>query len=215
VSAVEVVNGTLPAIQVFADEWARLRGGTPQVALRTRLFELGELRPPVGIGGRLRVAGPDDLDLALAWFEQFHSAADEQAGRPADAVTGGGNSSDREDIRRRIAAGRIWFWDDEQGRTVHLTAANLPSFGVARVGPVYTPKQFRGHGYARAAVAEVSRLLRDRGARVCLFTDQANATSNQVYESIGYRPVVEMANMLVSAEPPQRENDSSSSRAST
>jgi predicted GNAT family acetyltransferase len=37
------------------------------------------------------------------------------------------------------------------------------------------------------------------GARVCLFTDQANPTSNKIYQAIGFRPVVDMANLLVSA----------------
>ena len=64
---------------------------------------------------------------------------------------------------------------------MHLTAHNPPSFGVARIGPVYTPSEHRGHGYASAAVAAVSRMLRERGAEVCLFTDQANPTSNKIY----------------------------------
>ena len=51
--------------------------------------------------------------------------------------------------------------------------------------------------YASAAVAQVSRLLRDSGERACLFTDQANPTSNKIYEAIGYRRVVDMANLRV------------------
>ena len=70
---------------------------------------------------------------------------------------------------------------------MHLTAHNPPSFGVARVGPVYTPGAHRGHGYASATVAAVSRMLREAGAEVCLFTDQANPTSNKIYAAIGYR----------------------------
>jgi predicted GNAT family acetyltransferase len=71
---------------------------------------------------------------------------------------------------------------------MHLTAANPPSLGVARIGPVFTPKPERGRGYASAAVAEVSRLIRDGGSRTCLFTDRANPTSNRIYQSPGYRP---------------------------
>jgi predicted GNAT family acetyltransferase len=37
---------------------------------------------------------------------------------------------------------------------------------------------------------------------VCLFTDAANATSNGVYERLGYRPVVEMANLVIEGQPP-------------
>jgi predicted GNAT family acetyltransferase len=62
---------------------------------------------------------------------------------------------------------------------------------------VYTPKEHRGRGYASAAVAAVSRMLRDQGARVTLFTDQANPVSNAIYQRLGYRPVVDQANLLV------------------
>ncbi len=74
---------------------------------------------------------------------------------------------------------------------------NAPSFGVARVGPVYTPGAHRGHGYASVLTAHVSRLLRDSGTRVCLFTDQANPTSNKIYAAIGYERVVDMANLVI------------------
>ena len=55
----------------------------------------------------------------------------------------------------------------------------------------------RGHGYASAAVAEVSRRLLAAGHRVCLFTDQANPTSNRIYQALGYEPVVDMATLRI------------------
>jgi len=106
-------------------------------------------------------------------------------------------AEDADTMLRRIAAGRVWFWEDEHGERVHLTGVNPPSYGVARVGPVYTPKTHRGRGYASAAVAEVSRRILDEGGRACLFTDQANPTSNKIYEALGYRRVVDMANVVV------------------
>jgi predicted GNAT family acetyltransferase len=45
-------------------------------------------------------------------------------------------------------------------------------------------------------------MLLDQGARVCLFTDQANPTSNKVYARVGFEPVVEMANLVISAPAP-------------
>ena len=78
-----------------------------------------------------------------------------------------------------------------------MTGANPPTFGVARVGPVYTPPSQRGRGWASNAVAEVSRMIRAQGSRACLFTDQANPTSNKIYAALGYRPVVDMANLVI------------------
>jgi DNA ligase D-like protein (predicted 3'-phosphoesterase) len=189
------VNGSLPAAQVCAGELARLQGGQVEVAQHTRLFELGELRPPEGVPGRLRAATLDDLDLAAEWLDRFLVDADAQAGRAPTAHEPG----DPADVRRRIEQGTYWFWLDEDGHRVHLTGANPPAFGVARIGPVYTPQPQRRKGFAGAAVAAVSRRLRDAGVRVCLYTDQANPTSNDIYEAIGFRPVVDQANLVIVA----------------
>jgi predicted GNAT family acetyltransferase len=189
-------NGALPAARVFAEETARLTGRTARVNVHTRLFELDELIPPTrSVPGRLRRATADDLDVVRAWFAAFIADADEQAGRPAGSM--GDAVPEDEATLRRIDAGYIWLWEDADGRRVHLTAANPPSFGVARIGPVYTPRDQRGRGWASAAVAAVSQHLLDLGARPCLFTDQANPTSNGIYIALGYRPVVDMAFMLV------------------
>ena len=43
-------------------------------------------------------------------------------------------------------------------------------------------------------------MLLDDGSRVCLFTDLANPTSNRIYAALGFRPVVDMANLVVAEE---------------
>jgi len=193
--AVLGVNGALPAVEVFATELAKIVGGRVEVAQHTRLHELGELTAPSPVQGRLQVATADDLDLVADWFAAFMGDADEQAGRPRG--TSAHEVPERAEMLRKIAAGQIWFWVDGSGERVHLTGANPPAFGVARLGPVYTPPAQRGRGWASNAVAEVSRRIQADGARVCLFTDQANPTSNKVYAALGYRPVVDMANLVI------------------
>ena len=80
---------------------------------------------------------------------------------------------------------------------VHLTGAQQPAHGVTRIGPVYTPPGRRGHGFASAAVAGVTGEFVAAGVRVCLFTDQANPTSNRIYQALGFEPVVDMVNLVV------------------
>ena len=61
---------------------------------------------------------------------------------------------------------------------------------MVRVGPVYTPPELRGRGYAGAATAAASQAALDAGVRqVVLYTDLANPTSNALYQRLGYRPV--------------------------
>ncbi|MBI2244122.1 MAG: GNAT family N-acetyltransferase [Nocardioides sp.] len=193
------VNGALPAARLVAEEAARLAGGEVRVHEHLRLFRLGELVVPPSPPGRLRLATSDDLDLALEWFRAFGVAAAEQAGRSEphampDLTT--------DDMLERIDQGVVWLWEDERGEAVHLTAANPPANGVTRVGPVYTPSLHRGRGYAGAAVAEVSRQYVEQGVRCCLFTDQANPTSNRIYQALGYEAVVDMANLVITTPGP-------------
>ena len=144
------VNGALPAARIVADELARLDGRTVRVDEHLRLFVLGELVVPPAPAGALRLATRDDAELTLAWFLAFEAAAAEQAGRPVSTDTLEGFTLD--DMVARIDEGVIWLWEDESGERVHVTGANPPAYGVTRVGPVYTPTEHRGRGYASAAV---------------------------------------------------------------
>ncbi|HEU4568019.1 MAG TPA: GNAT family N-acetyltransferase [Marmoricola sp.] len=187
------VNGALPTAETLASEYAALTGRTASVVEHTRLFELEELVEPPLPEGQLRMATPEDLDLALEWYRSFGREAAEQAGHAEEHAM----FEDEAGMLRRFDEGRVWLWVDGNGERVHLTGHNLPSLGVARIGPVFTPKEHRGHGYASAAVAEVSRMLRDQGSRVTLFTDQANPVSNAIYQRIGFRAVVDQVNIAV------------------
>ncbi len=188
-------NGALPAVQVFCDDMAAATGRQARVGQHTRLFELGELVEPPPVPGRLRPATLAEQPLVASWYEAFMVDADEQAGRePGESPH---ETPADDEMSRRIAGGRVFVWADVADRPVNVTAATSPAYGVSRIGPVYTPREHRGRGYASAAVHAVSALLREQGERPCLFTDQANPTSNKIYEAIGYRRVVDMANLRV------------------
>lgn len=188
-------NGALPAVRTFCDQMARAAGRTTDVAQHTRLFELTRVVAPRPVEGRLRPATPDELELVASWYDAFMADADEQAGR--EPGVSAHETPEADELQRRIDTGRIFVWDNATGSPVNLTAASMPSYGVSRIGPVYTPREHRGRGYASAAVAAASAILLDNGERPCLFTDQANPTSNKIYEAIGYERVVDMANLVV------------------
>ena len=187
-------NGALPAVQVFCEEMATATGTRVVVGQHTRLFELGELKEPAEVSGLLREATLGEQEVVTGWYLAFMTDADEQAGRPPGASAH--ESPEPEEMRRRIETGQVFVWEVD-GVPVHVTAASTPAFGVSRIGPVYTPKEHRGHGYASRAVYEVSKRLRDSGTRACLFTDRANPTSNRIYEALGYQRLVDMANLRV------------------
>lgn len=188
---VVAANGALPAARVVSDELARLTGARVEVSKHTRLFALDAVVAPPRPAGRLRPASYDEDERCLAWFRAFSDDAAAQAGRAPEP--GRDEQFDLDEIRDRIAGGRILVWEAPDGEVVHLTGVNVPAFGVVRIGPVYTPSAHRGRGYASAAVAEASQQVLDAGLRPCLFTDQANPTSNRIYQALGYEAVVDTA----------------------
>lgn len=185
-------NGAVAAVRAYTDEVLRATGGTVHEGRPDRLWEATAITvPDPAPPGRARRATPHDLALVEAWFDVFHAEADAQAGRPPEAeplrVAG---------ARQRVEDGEVWLWDVD-GEVVHLTAARPPSFGVVRIGPVYTPPEHRGHGYARALVADVARRELDAGHRICLYTDRDNPVSNRTYAAIGFEPVLDQVNLAV------------------
>ena len=158
------------------------RGGPPgRLHMSERIFRLSEVIPPAFVAGRVRVAEPTDRDLVIDWLGGFMDEAGLEPKDRAETVA----MADRWLARR----GRtLYLWDD--GRPVSLAGIGSPTPHGLRVGPVYTPPDLRGRGYASALVAAMSQAALDEGRTFCfLFTDLANPTSNHIYGTIGYEPV--------------------------
>ncbi len=103
------------------------------------------------------MATADDRDLVVRWLAAFAGDTNDPA---APEVTA--------EVDRRIAHGAFALWDD--GGPVCLVGTRDPVAGYARIGPVYTPPEQRGRGYATACVEHQSRLLVERGSRCVLYT---------------------------------------------
>ena len=133
--------------------------------------------------GRMREAGPDDLPTVLVWLQAF---ADEALGETPHV----------EDVelsyrRKEADPNGAWLvWDD--GGPVSLAAFGNPTPNGTRIGPVYTPPDQRGRGYATSLVADLTAERLAAGLAFCfLFTNLANPTSNAIYARIGYEPVAD------------------------
>lgn len=171
--AVPGVNSTDEVARAFADTWCRRTGATARPGVRSRLYRLGRLVPPV-VEGQSRVAGAADRDVLADWL----TACGEELHEPLTSAV------ETADAGVRDGAYGLWEVD---GTPVALAGKRRPAGGVVRVGPVYTPREHRGHGYGSAVTAAVSASAHPH--EVVLFTDLANPTSNSIYAKIGYRPV--------------------------
>jgi GNAT superfamily N-acetyltransferase len=179
------VVGARPEVEAFAAFWCERAGTAPVTRRGQGIFQLDRVEPVSGVTGRMRQTGtPEQRGLLIDWWRAF---AAEALGETAT------ESSVAREIDHRFDAAEagIVFWDDDG--PVSFAAYGNPTPNGIRIGPVYTPPDRRGRGYASALVASLSgRLLRER--RFCfLYTDLANPTSNKIYEQIGYRRVCESA----------------------
>lgn len=167
--------------RAFAERWQARTGRAYRAGIQERIYRLSAVRPVSGVAGSMRHATAADREVLTRWLMAFHAEAQPDSDH-VDA---------KEWLDQAFASPlrTIALWEDG-GQPVSLAggARNTPT--GARVGPVYTPTERRGRGYASACVAALSQELLESGRRFCfLFTNLANPTSNHIYQVIGYEPV--------------------------
>ena len=147
------------------------------------IYALDAVVPAATAARRPRPAAPGRPGAAVRWWGEFGVEAlgaleqdEEQNGRNVDhklATPGNG----------------IALWE-VGGEPVSAVGYGSPTPTGVRIGPVYTPPEHRGRGYASALTAHVSAEQLAAGRDFCfLYTDLANPTSNKIYVAIGYRRV--------------------------
>lgn len=179
-------SGMRPEVEAFAAAWAERTGATRNSHMDQRLYRLGQLAPPTEVDGEPAMGRSDDIGLLADWQAAFRYEAGHHGGDrwPTERI---GNQ-----IRDTLAAGGAYLLWRADGRPVSLAAASVPRNGMSRIGPVYTPEEFRGRGYGSAVTAAASQWAMDKGAdHVVLFTDLSNPVSNSIYQRIGFVPVAD------------------------
>ena len=188
------IVGNVPLVEPAAERLAGASHRTAERILSQGVYGLTAVRDVARAPGEPRPAGPRDRGLLLDWLRAFVTEAvpdpDEVFRRMERAL----------DSRFGIESAGFWFWEDG-GRPVSLAAFSGPTPTGIRIGPVYTPPEFRRRGYATTLVADLSAWLLERGHRACfLYTDLANPTSNRVYVAIGYERVCDAMEFVFRAE---------------
>jgi uncharacterized protein len=179
------VVASLPELDDFVSAWTSGRGLDATLVLRQGVYELRDVLPTPEPAGAARPATPDDRDLVVTWMRAF-----------SEEVLPHQDEADRQArlIESRLVASEasgLWLWEDG-GEPVSMSGYGGETPNGIRIGPVYTPPELRGRGYATGLVSAQSRWLLSTGRRFCfLYTDLDNATSNALYRRIGYRMVAE------------------------
>jgi predicted GNAT family acetyltransferase len=187
------VVGGHPEVDEFTRLWAKRHPIEPRSLREQGVYALEQVQHVPRAPGASRRATGADRPLLLEWMDAFGRevlAAEDPGRREAVATV---------DHRLGSEDGGFLLWEDG-GAVVSMSGWGGPTPNGIRIGPVYTPPELRGRGYATALVAELSQTLLDGGRRFCfLFTDLFNPTSNAIYERIGYVRVCESAMLAFEA----------------
>lgn len=177
------VVGARPEVDRFVSAWTERHGVRAEAQVRQGIYALQTVAPPPAPTGRPRAAAEADRLLLVSWWGAFGAEALGELEQDEDQNT--------RSVDHRLATpgNGVWLWEDE-GEIVSLVAFGNPTPSGVRIGPVYTPPEHRGRGYASALTAHVSSRALAAGRSFCfLYTDLSNPTSNKIYTAIGYKRV--------------------------
>jgi uncharacterized protein len=163
--------------EAFAQAWQNITGQSYKPDVQMRIHQLDTVESVQQANGKLRLASISDRELLIEWVEAFSIEAlgtkEENASRVVDTY---------------LNQNSCYIWESEI--PVSIVGGRLLASNRGWIGPVYTPPQYRKKGYASSSVAAVSQALLDQGCKYCyLLTDQANPTSNHIYQTIGYQAI--------------------------
>lgn len=196
--------GPTAAVSSFCRSFASASQDAGDFTLRfsQKILRLESLQPVRPSSGLARVGTEKDLRLLMNWAHQFveECAMDES---PQET---------EEMVRRYVDNRQLFIWDD--GRSVAMCGYGGITPNGVRVNMVYTDPNARGKGYAGSLVHLLSRKLLASGHKFCfLFTDSTNPASNRIYQSLGYRPVIDFAEFRLASG--SRGGSASGSKVST
>ncbi len=173
------VVGPAAAAQAFAECWVEdMPGVSANISRRMRVFEARSVVDLPLSPGKMRFARMDDRSLMAQWIVAFS----ETIGEPVNFEDA------RSSVEKRIKNQELHIWDHDG--PVSIAGVSRPMRNGTTIGPVYTPPEHRGKGYATSCVLLLTKkLLSDRYSFCSLYTDLSNPTSNSIYTKIGYVPI--------------------------
>jgi predicted GNAT family acetyltransferase len=173
--------------KVVSDYLVQISGKAVSESEGELIYECRNLIPATSVG-EIRTAEESDFNLIFVWMKAF-------------MATTGLRMYDLEGVvRNALSAGR-YYLQMLEGAPVsmggHSDIQVFDGFSIGRVGPIYTPDEFRKKGYASALTSEITATLISRGALPTLYTQAANPTSNKIYQEIGYTLVDENLRVIL------------------
>jgi len=152
------------------------------------VHKLTKVNESVLADGDFRPARMEALDYLAEWGNQFQ--------HDAHAFPKKTKAEIRSNIKNLISQNNLFNWFNSRNELVSMAGMIRRTSNIGIVGLVYTPRHFRGKGYAKSCVQKLSEHILNSGYKQCgLFTESSNPTSNKIYKEIGYEVCAEFSDI--------------------
>jgi ribosomal protein S18 acetylase RimI-like enzyme len=179
VPTTRMMLGEQEEIDQFWNYYAE-NGESPRLLLRELLFEQRwpvEVREPVE---GLRRATTADLKLVVPAHAQL--AFEESRVNPLENDPMGFRTR----CERRIQQGRTWVLV-EGGRLIFKADVVAETPEATYIEGVYVSPDERGKGYGSRCISQLSHILLERTASICLLVNEQNRRAQAMYKKVGYK----------------------------
>ncbi|MFX1594700.1 MAG: GNAT family N-acetyltransferase [Promethearchaeota archaeon] len=179
------VIGFKEGVERFIYLWCKNKNLKSQLVRNERVYKLGKVVKEI-LGSKVFIVGSEkNQAVILDWAKKFVYEAlpeteESLLNRALEAI--------KEDIKNK----KIFLLkDNDKIVSMARKAGKTPNGNLVNL--VYTPPELRRRGYATECVAKLSKYLLKEGNKFCfLLTDLINPISNNIYQKIGYRPVIDI-----------------------
>lgn len=168
---------------ILARELATGGNSHARLSSKWRVYRLDRvIEVPNPTFGELRLAAKEDYHLV----EQWGNAYGEE--RPSFLNV-------HDFMLSKLESGELYFWYDNAHRAMITISGR--GMNAQRISSVFTPKEFRGRGYASTAVAAVSQMLLNRGSAYVVLTAGLGEPVARIYRRIGFYPVADRHSYII------------------
>lgn len=142
------------------------------------IMELRELLDVNLSDGFCRLATYEDTNIIAEWIVDFAREALSEELKIDEQILR---------AEQMIEAKRFYVYENTDSEIVSMAAVSRQLIHGICVNYVYTPKEYRGKGYAVSNVYTLSKNMLEHNQFCTLFVDRNNPISNHAYKKIGYK----------------------------
>lgn len=176
------------AESIYADAFTQYMQKNKVSNRKLHVHKLTKINSNILAEGEFKPARAEALDYLAEWANQFQHDAHAYPKKTKTEI--------RSNVKNLISNNNLFTWINNRNELVSMAGIIRSTTNIGIIGLVYTPKHFRGKGYAKSCVQKLSEHILNTGHKYGgLFTESSNPTSNKIYKEIGYEVSTEFSDI--------------------